>query len=101
METLDKGFGVLSRLLRRNGFYKADDFGTFVTFVRDGDLLKIHIGSDGSFSAFNFADECITEGKRFEDLYRVLVAKPARPTLRVAAGAVRERGTLVGRAAVA
>jgi hypothetical protein len=86
MEALDKGFGVLSRALRRNGFHKANEFGAFVTFVRDGDLLKIHAGPDGSFSAFNTADECITEGKGIEDLNRVLVAKAACPTLRVAAG---------------
>jgi hypothetical protein len=86
METLGKGFGVLSRALRWNGFHKAGELGIFVTFVRDGDLLKIHVGPDGSFSAFNTADECITEGKGFEDLYRVLVAKPACPTLRLVAG---------------
>jgi hypothetical protein len=75
MEALDKGFSVLSRALRRNGFHKVDKFGTFATFVRDGDLLKIHVGRDGSFSAFNYADECITEGSGVEDLRRVFVAK--------------------------
>jgi hypothetical protein len=88
MEVLDKGSG-LSRTLRQNGFHQADEFGVFVTFVRDGDLLKIHAGPGGSFSAFNIADECITEGKGAEDLHRVLVAKAVCPTLRVAAGAVR------------
>jgi hypothetical protein len=85
MKTLDKGFSVLS-VLRRNGFHKADEFGTFVTFVRDGDALKIHVGPDGTFSAFNIADECITEGKGFENLYRALVAKATCPTLRLVAG---------------
>jgi hypothetical protein len=102
--TLDKGFGVVSRALRRNGFHKADEFGTFVTFVQDRDLLKIHFGPDGSFSAFNIADECITEGKGFEDLYRALVAKPACPTLRLVAGrcGARRRGrSWSGGAAVA
>jgi hypothetical protein len=86
MEALNEGFGVLSRALRRNGFLKADEFGAFVTFVRDGDLLKIHVGRDGSFSAFDIADECITEGKGAEDLYRALVAKTAGRTLRLVAG---------------
>jgi hypothetical protein len=86
MEALNKGFGVLSRALRRNGFHKADAFGAFVTFVRDGDLLKLHVGPDGSFSAFNVVDACITEGKGIEDLYRALVAKAACPTLRLVAG---------------
>jgi hypothetical protein len=39
--------------------------------------LKIHVGPDGSFSAFNIADECIAEGKGVEDLNRLLVAKAA------------------------
>jgi hypothetical protein len=75
MEALDKEFSVLSQALRQNGFYEVDKFGSFVTFVRDGDPLKFHLGPDGSFSVFNIADECITEGKGAEDLYGVLVAK--------------------------
>jgi hypothetical protein len=67
--------------LRRNGFHRVDEFGAFVTFVRDG--LKIHVGHDGSFSAFNGADECITEGKGAEDLRRQVLSarKPPCPTL--------------------
>jgi hypothetical protein len=79
MEALDQGFGVLSRALRRNGFHEVDEFGAFVTFVRDGDSLKLHVSPDGSFSAFNNADECITEGNGVEDLWRVFVAKGALP----------------------
>jgi hypothetical protein len=82
----------------------ADDFGTFVTFLRDGDLLKIHVGPDGSFSAFNVVDECITEGKGIEDLYHALVAKAACPTLRLVAGrcgARRRARSWSGDAAVA
>ena len=87
MEALDKGVSVLSRALRRNGFHKVAKFGTFATFVRDGDLLKIHVGRDGSFSAFNFADECITEGNGVEDLWRVFganatLSRAAEPTTR-------------------
>jgi hypothetical protein len=87
MEALDKGFGVLSRALRRNGFHRVDEFGAFVTFVRDGDSLKLHVGPDGSFSAFNSADECITEGNGVEDLCRVFVAKAALPDAAEPAGA--------------
>jgi hypothetical protein len=90
MKTLDKGFSVLS-VLRRNGFHKAYEFGACVTFVRDGDLLKIHVGPDGSFSVFNIADECITEGKGIEDLNRALVAKAACQTLRLVAGRCGDR----------
>jgi lipoprotein signal peptidase len=79
MEAADKGFSVLSRVLRQNGFHGADEFGAFVTFVREDDLLKIHIGPDESFSAFNIADECIAEGKGLEALYSLLLAKAALP----------------------
>jgi hypothetical protein len=81
--------------------HKVDEFGACVSFVRNGDPLKIHVAPDGSFSAFHIADECIMEGKGIEDLNRVLVAKAACPTLRVAAGAVREGRSLVRSAAVA
>jgi hypothetical protein len=79
METLDKEFCVLFWVLRQNGFYEVDKFDDFVTFARDGDPLKIHVGPDGSFSAFNRADECITDGKGVEDLCHVLVAEAALP----------------------
>ena len=77
MEVLDKGFGALSQALLGSGFREVDEFDAFVTLARDGDPLKIQVGPDGSFAVFDIDDKCITEGEGAEDLYRVLVAKPA------------------------
>ena len=77
MEVLDKGFSALSQALLESGFREVDEFDGFVTFARDGDPLKIQVGPDGSFAVFDITDKCITEGEGAEDLYRVLVAKPA------------------------
>lgn len=75
MEVLDKGISALSQALLEEGFRAVDGFDLFVTFARDNDPLKIHVGPDGSFAAFDITDELITEGEGAEDLYRLLVAK--------------------------
>jgi hypothetical protein len=77
MQVFEKGGSSLSQALLEEGFRCIDEFDVFVTFARDNDLFKIHVGPDGSFAAFDDADELITEGAGMEDLYRVLVGKPA------------------------
>jgi hypothetical protein len=77
MEAVDRGFSALSQALLEQGFRAVDEFDAFVTFARDCDPLRIHIGPDGSFTVFDSTDKCITEGAGAEDLYRLLVAKPA------------------------
>jgi hypothetical protein len=79
MEVLDKGISALSQALLEEGFRAVDEFDVFVTFARDNDLLKIHVGPDGSFAAFDVADQLITEGEGADDLYRLLIARPAVP----------------------
>jgi hypothetical protein len=76
MEVLDQRLSALLKALLENGFREVDEFDASMTFARDGDLLKIHVGLDGSFSAFDITDECITEGEGAEALCRMLVAKP-------------------------
>jgi hypothetical protein len=75
MPVLDKGIEVLSQALLNQEFRAVDEFGSFVTFEREGDPLKIHVGPDGSFAAFNGDDELVAEGENPDDLYRVLVSK--------------------------
>lgn len=77
IEVLDMRISALSQALLDQGFCAVDKFDVFVTFARDNEPLKIHVGPDGSFAAFDSTDELITEGKGAEDLYRVLVTKPA------------------------
>jgi hypothetical protein len=92
VEALDKGIAALTQALLEQGFRPVDQFDLFVTFMRDDDPVKIHVGPDGSFAAFDSDDELLTEGEGAEDLYRALVAKavPAnkrRPRASVAARA--------------
>jgi hypothetical protein len=75
MPVLDKGIEVVSQALLNQEFRAVDEFGSFVTFEREGDPLKIHVGPDGSFAAFNGEDELVAEGENPDDLYRVLVSK--------------------------
>lgn len=82
MEVLDKGISALSQALLEEGFRAIDEFDLFVTFARGNDPLKIHVGPDGSFAAFDITDELITEGEGAEDLYRLLVAKHVPPVQR-------------------
>jgi hypothetical protein len=77
MEVLDKGIDALSQALLEQGFRAVDEFDLFVTFAREDDPLKIHVGPDGSFAAFDSDDELVTEGEGAEDLYRALMAKTA------------------------
>ena len=77
MEVLDKGISALSQALLEEGFRAVDEFDLFVTFARDNDPLKVHVGPDGSFAAFDVTDQLITEGEGAEDLYRLLVANRA------------------------
>ena len=81
MEVLDKGIEALVEALLAHEFCASDEFDSFVTFEREGDPLKIQVGPDGSFAAFNGDDELVAEGEGPEDLYRVLVTKtPIAPT---------------------
>jgi len=75
MSVHDKGIEVLSQALLDVDFRAVDEFDSFVTFERPDDPLKIHVGPDGSFAAFNGDDELIAEGENPDDLYRVLVSK--------------------------
>ena len=75
MEVLDKGIGALSEALLAQGFRAVDEFDLFVTFARDDDPLKIHVGPDGSFAVFDDRDQLLTEGDGAEDLYRMLSKK--------------------------
>jgi hypothetical protein len=75
MEVIDKGLEALSDALLRSGFRAIDEFDLFVTYARDEDPLKIQVGPDGSFAAFDGDDQLVTEGEGPDDLYRTLVAK--------------------------
>ena len=75
MPILDKGIEALAQALRGQEFRAVDEFDAFVTFEREGDPLKIQVGPDGSFAAFNGDDELVAEGEGAADLYRILVAK--------------------------
>jgi hypothetical protein len=46
-----------------------------MTYQRADDSLKVHLGSDGTFTAFDWNDEVIAEGRGTKDLYAVLVTK--------------------------
>jgi hypothetical protein len=89
MEVLDKGISALSQALLEEGFRAVDEFDLFVTFARDNDPLKVHVGPDGAFAAFDVTDQLITEGEGAEDLYRLLVAN--RPPRSGRNGAISRR----------
>jgi hypothetical protein len=74
MPAIDKGIEALSQALLDQEFRPVDEFDSFVTFERDGDIFKIQVGSDGAFAVFGDGDELITEGEGSDDLYRVLVS---------------------------
>jgi len=80
---------VLAEALPQQGFCATDALGFSVIYQRPDDSLKVHLGSDGSFTALDGNDEVIAEGTGTEDLYAVLVskknvvvAKPGRRSLR-------------------
>jgi hypothetical protein len=70
-----QGIEPLRQALLLQGFRAIDEFDSFVTFERAGDAVKIHVGPDGSFAAFDGDDELVAEGEGPEDLYRILVTK--------------------------
>jgi hypothetical protein len=75
MASLNKGAEALAQALLDQEFRAIDEFDSFVTFERSGDPLKIHVGPDGSFAAFNGDDEIVAEGEGPDDLFRILVTK--------------------------
>ena len=68
------GLETLVEALLQQGF-SADECGLSVIYRRADDELKVHLGSDGSFTALDGNDEVIAEGTGTEDLYAVLVTK--------------------------
>ena len=68
------GLETLVEALLHQGFC-ADERGLSVVYRRADDELKVHLGSDGSFTALDGNDEVIAEGTGTEDLYAVLVTK--------------------------
>ncbi len=74
----DIGHATLANALVEQGFHATEEFGQFVTYKRPDDPLKLHVGLDGSFSAFNGDDEVVAEGKGAHDLYAILVSKTPR-----------------------
>jgi len=77
MADRNNGLETLTDALLQQGFFAADEFGVFVTYKRANDSLKLHIGPDGSFAAFDSNDEVVAEGKGAQDLYSILVVKTA------------------------
>jgi len=63
---------TLTEALIGLGFSATDEFGLFVTYERENDPLKLHVGTDGSFAAFDGNDELIGEGHGAQDLYAVV-----------------------------
>jgi hypothetical protein len=47
MEALDKGIEALAQALLDQEFRAINEFDSFVTFEREGDSLKIHVGPMG------------------------------------------------------
>ena len=75
MATHDNGLETLAEALLQQGFSVVDEFGLSVTYQRADESLKIHLGPDGSFTAFDGNDEVIAEGKSTQALYEILVVK--------------------------
>jgi hypothetical protein len=55
------------------GFSAVSEFGVFVTYQRQGDLVKVHVAPDSMFAAFDADDEILGEGAGAEDLRRVVM----------------------------
>jgi hypothetical protein len=75
MANHDNGLDALAEALLHQGFSAVDEFGLTMTYQRADDSLKVHLGSDGTFTAFDGNDEVIAEGRGTKDLYAVLVTK--------------------------
>ena len=73
----DIGVETLLEALLQQEFTKTDEFGLFVTYERANDPLKIHVGPDGSFAAFDSYDQLVAEGSGTRDLYAILVSNVA------------------------
>ena len=75
MAAHDNGLETLAEALLQQGFSAVDEFGLSVTYQRADESLKIHLGPDGSFTAFDGNDEVIAEGNSAHALYEILVVK--------------------------
>ena len=75
MTAREIGLETLVEALLQQGFHKADEFGLYMTYERESDALKVHVGFDGLFVAFDSYDELVAEGKGMQDLYAILVSK--------------------------
>jgi hypothetical protein len=75
MTAREIGLETLVEALLQQGFHKTDEFGLHMTYERANDALKVHVGFDGSFAAFDSYDELVAEGKGMQDLYAILVSK--------------------------
>src|ERR1700722_8766270 len=75
MAIQSSGVETLAAALLQQGFCAADELGLSVIYQRANDSLKVHLGTDGSFSALDGNDEIIAEGSGKEDLYAILVTK--------------------------
>jgi len=53
-------------------FSAVNEFGIFVTYQRQGDLVKVLAAPDGMFATFDADDEVLGEGTGAEDLRRIL-----------------------------
>jgi hypothetical protein len=74
---------ALEEALIELGFSAAHQFGVFLTYERERDLVKVHVALDGMFAAFDGADEILGEGTGAGDLRSVLInaaLTPARAT---------------------
>ena len=69
----------LEELLTDLGFSAVSEFGIFVTYARQRDLVKIHVAPDGMFAAFDGDDEILGEGTGAEDLRSVLMKAALTP----------------------
>lgn len=66
---------TIAETLRDRGFFPTEDCGFFTTYERETDSLKIHVGLDGSFAAFDRDDELVAEGRGMQDLGAAVVSK--------------------------
>jgi len=98
MADLDIGLDTLVEALLKQRFRPVDEFGLFVTYGRADDPLKVHVGPDGAFAAFDGDDQVVAEGKGAQDLYAILVRKtviagrPSVPSRRRSRSGVRTEG---------
>jgi hypothetical protein len=75
MTDRDIGLDTLVEALLEQRFRPVDEFGLFVTYGRADEPLKVHVGPDGAFAAFDGDDQVVAEGKGTQDLYAILIRK--------------------------